>query len=474
MKNFDIARRADGLYMKLREVGRKISKANADKLKKAMQEMSDLLALVTEEPVSEAERSYSDRQNLLRKALKSRLESGAAEGEYVYCYIADVFDADFVYETRGTFWRAPYSIGEDGAVSIGTPVEVIPHMTYDPAPGQPMAATEAAIDGECTPLVEQSLQEAATANIKLIAPGWGSSGYYPAATLKNAASVFGKGVKMFWNHQTAAEEAARPEGDLSNLAGELVEDARWEEQGIAGPGLYARAKVFDAFKDSVKDLAAHIGVSIRASGYSKQGEAEGRKGPIIERIAAARSVDFVTVPGAGGQVLQLFESAGRRPAAETTHKEQPTMTDEQIKALVESAVTAAVKPFQEAASAHTTETARLREALALRDARDFAVKKLATITMPDATRARLVESLTPRAIIADGRLDEAAFGTLIEAEAKRELEYLQGIAGGTIRGMGCVPVQEAAEVKSDDVVAAFRSMGLSEAAAKYAAEGRAA
>lgn len=36
MKHFDLARRADGLYMKLREVGRKISKANAEKLRKAM------------------------------------------------------------------------------------------------------------------------------------------------------------------------------------------------------------------------------------------------------------------------------------------------------------------------------------------------------------------------------------------------------------------------------------------------------
>lgn len=150
------------------------------------------------------------------------------------------------------------------------------------------------------------------------------------------------------------------------------------------------------------------------------------------------------------------------------------MTEEQIKALVESAVTAAVKPFQEAATKTDTETARLREALALRDGRDFVVRKLATITMPDATRARLTESLTPRAIITDGRLDEAAFGTLIENAAKAEMEYLQGIAGGSIRGMGSMPVTEAAKVTDADLIAEFRELGMSEAAAKIAVEGRAA
>lgn len=472
MKNFDIARRADGLYMKLREVGRKISKANADKLKKAMQEMSDLLALVTEEPVSEAERTYRERERLLRAAIQKTLQG---DSEYPpHFYIDAVFDSSVVYcgSYGETCYQCPYSIGEDGEVALGAAQEVIPRMTYDPAPGSPVAATEAALEGDCLPLVETSLAEAATADIKLIAPGWGSSGYYPAKTLQQAASVFSKGVKMFWNHQTAAEEASRPEGDLSHLAGELLEDSRWEAQGSAGPGLYAKAKVFDRFKDAVKDLAPHIGVSIRASGFSKQGEAEGRKGPVIERIAAARSVDFVTVPGAGGQIVNLFEAAGRRPVAE--HREEKvTMTDEQIKALVESAVTAAVKPFQEAATKTDNETARLREALALRDARDFVTRKLAAIAMPDATRNRLVESLTPRAVIANGRLDEAAFGTLIEATAKAEMEYLQGITGGSIRGMGSVPVTEAAKVTDADLIAEFRELGMSEAAAKIAVEGRA-
>lgn len=469
MKHFDLARRADGLYMKLREVGRKISKANAEKLRKAMQEMSDLLALVTEEPVSEAERSFNDRSNLLRKALRLKLGEGQ---EYPpYCYIADVFDTDFVYEHAGTFYRASYTIAEDGTVSIGAAAEVIPHMTYDPAPGAPVDTTEAALEGDCLPLVETSLAEAATATIKLIAPGWGSSGYYPAKTIQQAARVFAKGTKMFWNHQTAAEEAARPEGDLSHLAGELLEDARWEAQGSAGPGLYAKAKVFDRFKDAVKDMGKHIGVSIRASGYSKQGEAEGRKGPVIERIAAAKSVDFVTVAGAGGEVLNLFEAAGRRSAPDrTTREEKQEMDKAEIMALIAESQ----KPLQESLTAATNENARLREALALRDARDFVTRKLSAIAMPDATRNRLVESLTPRAVITDGRLDEAAFGTLIEQTARDEMAYLQGVTGGVIRGMGGASVQEAAQVSEADLIADFRALGLSEAAAKAAVEGRAA
>ena len=106
---------------------------------------------------------------------------------------------------------------------------------------------------------------------------------------------------MHWDHQTATEEAERPEGSLTTLAGELISDARWQDSGQAGPGLYADAKVFGPYQEAVNELAPHIGVSIRASGRTKQGEAEGRKGPILEQLVAARSCDFVVTPGAGRQ-----------------------------------------------------------------------------------------------------------------------------------------------------------------------------
>ena len=66
--------------------------------------------------------------------------------------------------------------------------------------------------------------------------GRGTSGYYPAEVLeRDGPKVFPAGTKNFWNHQTDAEEAARPEGDLRDLASVLTEDAHFENNGPTGP-----------------------------------------------------------------------------------------------------------------------------------------------------------------------------------------------------------------------------------------------
>jgi len=450
------------MFTKLIEVGRKFSKANEARLRKAVEAIGELLAQLD---VSEAERSYANKQRALHRALS------AMHGE-TYTWVVDVFDESLVYSQAGKYYQCPYAMDDAGNATFGEAVEVLPQTIYSPV-GTGML-TEASIEGDCIPLVETELREA-TANLKLIAPGWGSSGYYPAATLKAAAPVFGKGTKMFWNHQTAAEEASRPEGDLDKLAAELVEDARWMDSGASGPGLYAKAKVFEQYAPHVKDLAPHIGVSIRASGMGRQGEAEGRKGLIVEQLTSARSVDFVTVPGAGGQVLSLFESAGRKPAAANPSQEFD-MNEQQVQALIE----AAVAPVRtQAAAAETkvtaleTENARLRESLALQGARGVVQRKLASITMPEMTRTRLTESLVMKATVKDGALDVAALEALCVSEAKAEMDYLSSVGGPRVTGMGAVPVTEAKAIDSATLAKRMGNMfGLSEAGAAAAAAGR--
>lgn len=431
--------------------------------------------------LSEAERSFSDRTRLLCDALCDSELCPHEEGMYCGCSVMDVFDTYMIYRTGydSSAYRVDYTIADDGSVTLGTtPVEVLPTMTYPDAPAEPGEGDGMMERGElltdCVPLKEAALSEAATAQIKLIAPGWGSSGYYSKETLRKAAPVFSKGTKMFWNHQTAAEEASRPEGDLNNLAGELLEDATYREDGSAGPGLYAKARVFDRFKDAVRDLKDSIGVSIRAYGKAETGEAEGRKGPCIKEITAAKSVDYVTVPGAGGKALELFESAGRVSAKSERVKEN-SMNEEQIKALME----ARVKPLEAQIASLTTENAalktdaaRLREAMALNTARDFAVKRLATINLPVPTRARLAESLALNPPTNANGLDVEAFAKQIDEAAKREAEYLASLGGGVVRGLGAVQESSAVEVKEADLVASFVALGMSESAAKIAAGGR--
>jgi hypothetical protein len=336
------------------------------------------------------------------------------------------------------------------------------------------AADETDLVGDCVALVEGTwwrgttdLREA-TATMKVIQPGWGSSGYYsPTLLRRDGPTIFSAGTKMFWDHQTQAEEASRPEGSLDRLAAELLEDAAYRDDGPAGPGLYARAKVFERYSTAVGELAPHIGVSIRASGITKTGEAEGRRGPIVERLVSAKSIDFVTAPGAGGKVLQLFESAGRGPAhnppaANGRQQEESKMTETEIKAL------------QEAKAVAEADVARMREALLLREARDFVTGKLSGITMPDLTRARLVEQLAGRPVVKDGKLDEPAYAPRIDEAVKAEIEYLAKVTGsGRITGMGSDAGGVGAKnVTEAELIAAWQSFGLSESAAKIAARGR--
>ena len=115
--------------------------------------------------------------------------------------------------------------------------------------------------------------------------------------LKKAAEskVFKAGTQMFWNHDTDNEESQRPEGDLNRLAAVTTTDARWEEAGKDGPGLYATAKVFSDYADKVKEMGPHIGLSIRAADEKwlemredmKEGP-DGKRGVITALIAHLR------------------------------------------------------------------------------------------------------------------------------------------------------------------------------------------
>ena len=146
----------------------------------------------------------------------------------------------------------------------------------------------------------------------LISPGWGSSGYYSEAVLKNAgaAKVFPAGTKMFFDHAGEFERRDRPERSVLDLAATLTEDARWEDGRLV-----AQAQVFGPYRSLLtdEDFAATIGVSIVAYADTTIGEAEGRKGTIITELTESVSADFVTWPGRGGAILRVMESA--RPEA---------------------------------------------------------------------------------------------------------------------------------------------------------------
>ena len=348
------------------------------------------------------------------------------------------------------------------------------------AGGEPLSETE--VGSDFVPLVERAVRSDGTIAVKIIKPGAGSSAYYPDRVLeRDGARVFTKGTKMYVNHQTVSEEAERPEGSLKDLAAEFVTDARWEADGAAGPGLYADAKVFEHWRPFIEELAPHIGVSIRASGRAKPGEIDGRRMPILEELVSARSVDFVTTPGAGGQILSLFEAARARAVETITPGGEAEVDEKQLQEAV--AAREAVETKLTEAQAENTQLkerlARYEQAEVIREAEVFvegAVPATIEGVAPDLwklSRDRLVGSLKAKTVVREGKLDTDAMKEVVEAAVKEECEFLEGVVKtGRITGMGAsdtTPVEESARA---ELVEAFKRAGMTHDQAVIAAEGR--
>lgn len=493
------------LLQRLLERGRVLSKTNESKIRQAAQALQDVLAAVAKGlPVNEAQRTqFSDAAAVLLEAeLSHNQQRQTAQAALrtaqsgTYSYIVDMYDTWLVYEQWNNqaesdqLYKASYVIDEDtGAVTFGQATPVIARMVYEPIASMQERATPPATDTvplveHACPLLENAVRSDGSIRVKVIAPGWGSSGFYPAAVLeRDGAKAFPKGTHMYWNHATLSETVERPERDLRDLAAVLESDATWQADGPAGPGLYADASVKQGYTAAVENLAPDIGVSINTSGRGAMGEAEGRQGLIVSELLneVFTSVDFVTKPGAGGEVVQLFEAArpGRAareadsvPSTPPAPNPQPLPPMQEVYQVNEQEAQA----LRESNARLETENARLREALLLHEARGVVTAALASIDMPAPTRARLTETLSARPVVADGTLDRAAFETAIQEAATQELSYLAAAMGsGQITGMGSTRPAgdqvDPAAVEST-LAEAFRAMGLGEDAATVAARGR--
>lgn len=166
--------------------------------------------------------------------------------------------------------------------------------------------------------------------IQLITPGVGSSGVYTPEVLEAAATAraFPAGTLMFADHPTITETADRPERSIRDVAGVLIEDARWD-----GSALVAEAKAYTPWKQILTEMKDDIGVSIRAAAIVNETDDDGR--PIIAEIVEAISVDFVTKAGRGGAIREVYESA--RPAITVLTEASANQRESELRALVKAA-----------------------------------------------------------------------------------------------------------------------------------------
>jgi len=482
----------------LTEAGKKIAARNAARLKAAITAMQEMLAEVEdaeEVDATEAGRDLAEamlrksdtldaRRDAVRRAVQETMTDPLRPDAMPYVWIRDLFDGSVVVESGedGGLRQYPYSVDTTVdppryTIGEGSPVQ----LAYVPMPG---ALSEAALDEDFVALNEGAVRSDGTATIKLITPGHGSSGYYPKEVLeRDGPKVFLEGTKMFADHPTASEEAGRPERSIRDLAAVLTSAARWQDLGPDGPGLYAEAKVYEAWRKPLDEMAADTGVSIRALGRARMGEVDGRKGPIVESIVSVKSVDFVTDPGRGGRIVPLAEAArnrtpqGRSPGSGGTPAKEDHMplTAEELAmiATLQESVTTLTGQVQALAG----QNQRLVEASALTEAGTYAAQLLAGVSLPQMTKDRIAKAVQAQATLKEGALDRDAFRALVEAAAKDEAEYLSRVAGyGHVRLPGgdldlfeAAKEPTGAEVEAS-LTEAFQGLGMTAEAAKIAAK----
>lgn len=280
--------------------------------------------------------------------------------------------------------------------------------------------------------VDMELREAfgPEKRIKIIAPGKGSSAFYPAEVLKrDGPKVFKAGTPMRIDHPTRADEASRPEGSVKDWGAVLSENAVWLDDHAQGAGLYAAIRPFSDSAQFIDERAPYAGVSIRASGEAlhENGKPVMREGvPVLASFTSAEGVDMVTRAGAGGMFLS--ESARTDP---TTSERQVEMDEAKVKELVEAAIKSAVAPY--------------RERAVKGDATAYATRVLAGVSLTAAQKQFVIEESLKHSFPMTGdALDEEKFGVIVIGEAKR-LAALFG--GGEVRGLG-VAVTEAGKMKA--------------------------
>jgi len=441
--------------------------------------------------------------------LQEKTQGAPLEDRYRESWrIVDIFDTNFIYSeswSNTTYYQVDYDVTDQGVVTLGTPIFVVRKVSYiqPGASAQESASDPGVFDlplvpGDPLNLCESAIAADGTVKIKLIdANRWGSTGYYSADVLKrDGASAFPAGTKMYIDHDTPAEEAARPEGTITRLAATFTTAAQYEDDPKHGSGLYAMAKVREILRTDLDDIAPAIGTSIRASGKAVLGEAQGKKGPIITALTPSKfnRVDFVTIPGAGGKLVPLFESLRNRAQDDSSViviealEGDQAMTDEQIKKLVSDGIAAAMgtalpAALTEALAPITQQTARLAEAATLREAETVVTQHLARISgLPAITRQRLTPIIVREATINDGKLDTAALLARADQLVREEARYIEDIGGARIVGLGeSAPADQpggadtdaqAEEALNGELAGIFGNWGLSESAAKIAARGR--
>lgn len=258
---------------------------------------------------------------------------------------------------------------------------------------------------------------------RIIKPGQGSSGFYTEDGIRTTGpESFPAGTKINADHQGMSAFFEQPAGSVTTLIGAVATTPEWLSDDPEGPGLYAEVEFSQEWAPFVEQFAPILGLSIQAYGYGENETPEGS--PIIEGFIPhpLNTVDLVTVPGAGGKLVELAESySGTMPKfinenrakmdseatqVEANNGKDNGMTPEEIQALTEALTNAVKGAFVE-----------LKESLAPAPKTDEAPEMSAVVEA-------VVEAQLPK-IARDKVLKAVEGGVKVEDAITAEKEYIK-------------------------------------------------
>jgi hypothetical protein len=250
--------------------------------------------------------------------------------------------------------------------------------------------------------------------VTIIKAGFGNKAgnrYYSKALLERSAKMF-EGKKMYADHLTLQQE--KELGGMPRSVRDLVATVKESWYDAASGEVKGRVQICrDWLWEMVTNDHKALEVSIDALGIARNGMAEGRTARVVESFHKVRSVDWVSLGGAGGKVDAILEAqmeVDLMALESITHDDLTKHRPDLIE------VIQAAKPNEIAKeNGSTVDVSNIAETI--KEAVSNAVKEATTTINADADkRVALVESRnTVRQMLTDAKLPKGSADAIYES-----------------------------------------------------------
>lgn len=322
----------------LMEVGRRNAALDAARIKKIVELCQELLSSegeeVDEEKAKKATKEAEKALAWLQEQEMAKTEDGVKFPAAAYAYVPDP-EKPSTWKlrlwqdlnnkvTRTQLGRAAAALSPGGfrGQKVAIPAEDLPAVKRkiraeyrkldvedEDIPRWVKESESRELVNSFIPLTEATLDSKGKAKLIIIQPGFNATKdrYYPKEVLQRDYKIF-EGTKMYADHPTPTEERELPERSIRAWVATLT-NVRCDENGI----ITGEADVIERWLMEKLDLLKQknqldkMGISINAVGSATKAKVDGVETTVIERLITARSVDFVTEPGAGG-VVTFYEA----------------------------------------------------------------------------------------------------------------------------------------------------------------------